>query len=82
MQPLSLMRLGCFPMYWHTSFFSDLSVGVYSSEASAIEAAEINDNRQQIVGVLQFSIPIATIVRFAMWIYRANFNARQLGRKA
>lgn len=58
---------------------SDLNLGVYSSEALAAEAAEINDTRQQIIGFLQFSISIATVVLFAMWIYRANFNARQLG---
>ena len=71
--------IGLFSNVLAYQFVSDLNVGVYSSEALVTEAAEINDNRQQIVGVLQFSISIATIVLFAMWIYRANFNARQLG---
>lgn len=58
---------------------SDFKLGVYSSEALAISAAESNDKRQQIIGVFQFGIAITTIILFAMWIYRANFNARALG---
>jgi hypothetical protein len=58
---------------------SDFKLGVYSSEALATAAAESNDKRQQVISLFQFSIAIATIVLFAMWIYRANFNARQLG---
>jgi hypothetical protein len=58
---------------------SDFELGVYSSEALATAAAESNDKRQQIIGVFQFGISITTIVLFAMWIYRANFNSRALG---
>lgn len=71
--------IGLFSNVLEYQLLSDLNLGVYSSEASAIAAAEINDNRQRIVGVLQLSTSIPTIVLFAMWIYRANFNARQLG---
>jgi hypothetical protein len=41
--------------------------------------AEGNDLRQQIIGGVRFAALIATIVTFAIWIYRANYNARQLG---
>ena len=58
---------------------SDFNLGVYSSEALATAAAESNDNRQQVIGFLQISIFIVTTIPFVMWIYRANFNARQLG---
>lgn len=58
---------------------SDFKSGVYSSNALATAAAASNDQRQQVIGLFQFGGGIATIVLFAMWIYRANFNARQLG---
>lgn len=58
---------------------SDFKLGVYSSAALATAAAESNDNRQQLVGLLQTGIAITTIILFSMWIYRSNFNARQLG---
>jgi hypothetical protein len=58
---------------------SNVTLGVYSSEALATAAAASNDQRQQIIGLFQFSISIITIILFARWIYRANFNARQLG---
>lgn len=58
---------------------SDFKLGIYSSEELASAAAEVNNKRQQIIGLFQFSIAIATSVLFAIWIYRANFNARQLG---
>jgi hypothetical protein len=58
---------------------SDFNLGVYSSQALATAAAESNDNRQQVIGFLRIGILTATIIPFAMWIYRANFNARQLG---
>jgi len=58
---------------------SDFNLGVYSSEALVNAAAESNDKRQQIIMVFQFCIGVTTIVVFAMWIYRANFNSRQLG---
>jgi hypothetical protein len=58
---------------------TDLKSGVYSSTALANVAAESNDKRQQIVGFFQLGIAITTMILFAKWIYRANFNARQLG---
>jgi hypothetical protein len=42
-------------------------------------AADSNDLRQRIIGGVRVVEIITTIVIFAMWIYRANYNARQLG---
>jgi hypothetical protein len=42
-------------------------------------AADSNDLRQRIIGGIRFVQIVAGIVVFAMWIYRANYNARQLG---
>jgi hypothetical protein len=58
---------------------SDFNSGVYGSGALATTAATSNDQRQQVIGLFQVGISITTIILFAMWIYRANFNARQLG---
>ena len=58
---------------------SDFEMGVYVDKASIDAAAESNDNRQKMVGVVQICAALAKIVVFAMWIYRANFNARALG---
>ena len=61
------------------NLLSDFKIGVYSSQALAIAAAESNDKRQQVIGFFDLGIFAATSFLFAMWIYRANFNARQLG---
>lgn len=58
---------------------SGFKLGVYSSSALATAAAESNDKRQQVIGLFQVGIYIITAILFAIWIYRANFNARQLG---
>jgi hypothetical protein len=58
---------------------SDFKRGVYSSEALLTAAAGANDKRQQIVGLCQIVIGVTTMILFAMWIYRANFNSRALG---
>lgn len=58
---------------------SDFKLGIYPSEALAAAAAESNDQRQQVIGWIQASTAITTIVLFVVWIYRANFNARSLG---
>ncbi|MEW6412623.1 MAG: DUF4328 domain-containing protein [Candidatus Zixiibacteriota bacterium] len=43
------------------------------------EAAEINDLRQGLIGLLQIVLFIATAVVFSIWTYRANYNAHALG---
>lgn len=41
--------------------------------------ADANDSRQQVVGLAQTLLRLATVVVFGMWIYRANNNVRALG---
>lgn len=45
----------------------------------AIAAGEANDTRQSIVGIIQLIIFIVSGILILKWIYRANYNARQLG---
>jgi len=58
---------------------SDFKNGVYSSQALAVAAAEANDARQGVVGILQFFIFVVSGILILKWIYRSNYNARQLG---
>lgn len=58
---------------------SNFKLGVYSAGDFISAAAEANDQRQKVIGLIQVGVSITTIILFAMWIYRANFNARSLG---
>ena len=59
---------------------SDLAqLNLAKSSSVTAEAAESNDTRQLIIGVLQLITFIVTGVTFLMWIYRANLNARGFG---
>jgi hypothetical protein len=54
---------------------NDIEAGIALSPGQA----EANDLRQQIIGGVHFVVIVASIVIFCIWIYRANYNARQLG---
>ncbi len=41
--------------------------------------ANSNDTREQIIAGVRFLQIVAIVVIFSMWIYRANYNARELG---
>lgn len=58
---------------------SDFEKGIYTSESQIMAAAESNDARQRVVGIIQFAVFVVTAILILMWIHRANFNARQLG---
>ncbi|MDQ2076382.1 DUF4328 domain-containing protein [Marinimicrobium sp. ABcell2] len=58
---------------------SDFQEGVYASQELAIAAGEASDARQRLVAIVQLAIFIVAGVLTLMWIYRANYNARQLG---
>jgi hypothetical protein len=60
------------------SVLNAMKNGAYSSEAEMIAAAEANDARQMIIGIVQFAVIIASIIVFLMWVYRSNKNARAL----
>ena len=51
-----------------------LSRGDYSDAE-----ADVNDTREQIIGLLHFVLHMLTVVIFCIWIVRANKNVRALG---
>jgi len=58
---------------------TDFKYGVYTSQELAIAAGEANDALQGIVGILQLIIVVVSGILILKWIYRSNYNARQLG---
>ena len=57
---------------------NDMTTGNFDN--STIEdQANLNDLRQQLVGIIQFSLFIITGVVFLRWIYFSNSNSRSLG---
>jgi len=54
---------------------NDLKNGVYKSQAEAAA----NDMRQEIIGVAQVVVFVLSGILILRWIYRTNFNVRQLG---
>jgi Domain of unknown function (DUF4328) len=57
----------------------DIASSAFSSASDRNEAAASNDMRQRIIGYAQFAGYGAAGIAILMWIYRANWNARQLG---
>ncbi|MDR1528904.1 MAG: DUF4328 domain-containing protein [Burkholderiales bacterium] len=60
---------------------SDFKNELYSSQELAVAAGEANDFRQSLIGIIQLGIFIISGVLVLKWIYRANYNAHQLGAK-
>lgn len=60
---------------------SDYQNGAYTSQETAIAAGEASDQRQGIVAIIFMVVFIVSGVLILKWIYRANYNARQLGAK-
>jgi Domain of unknown function (DUF4328) len=58
---------------------TDFQLGRYATEAEAIAAGDASDLRQALLALIDFSIFVVSGVLILMWIYRANYNARQLG---
>ena len=58
---------------------SDFKNGVYISQELAVEAGKESDTRQGVVGIAQLIISIVSGILILKWIYRANYNVRQLG---
>ena len=56
----------------------DFKQGIYTSPEFVQAAAASNDARQRLVGVLQGILYLVTAFFFLKWIYRANYNARQV----
>ena len=53
--------------------------GVYTSQELAVAAGEASDARQGVVGLISFVIFVAAGILVLKWIYRANYNVRQIG---
>lgn len=60
---------------------SDYQNGVYTSQDLAVADGEANDKRQRIIAIIYFAVFIISGIIILKWIYRANYNARQLGAK-
>ena len=57
---------------------NDMTTGNFDN--STIEdQTNINDLRQQLIGIIQFSLFIITGIVFLRWIYFSNLNSRSLG---
>jgi len=62
------------------SLLSDLlQLKLASTGEIAMDAAEANDSRQALIGLVYLGVYLATAIIFAMWIYRANLNSRGFG---
>ncbi len=60
---------------------SDYENGVYTLQEQAVADGEVNDTRQGIIGIVYLAVFIISGIIILKWIYRANYNARQLGAK-
>jgi hypothetical protein len=57
----------------------DLLNGINAGRTPEPEQMDSNDLRQQIIGGAAFVNSVVFVVIFCVWIYRANYNARQIG---
>lgn len=60
---------------------SDYENGAYTSQAQAVADGEANDARQGLIAIAYTIVFIISGIIILKWIYRANYNARQLGAK-
>lgn len=65
--------------YLEYEWLSDYQNGSYTSLEQAIADGEANDQRERIVGILYLIVSIVSGFLILRWIYRTNYNARQLG---
>lgn len=65
--------------YMEYSLLQDYADDVFQSEAMARAAGDSNDLRQAIVVWTQILITTISAVFILKWIYRANYNAHELG---
>ena len=67
--------------YMEYQLLTDYQNGIYTSQEKAIADGEANDKRQAMIGLLYLVVYIVSGFLILKWIYRANYNARQLGAK-
>jgi len=76
---LALDALGFLSNLLEYRFINKVEEGIYQTEIALTDAAESNDNRQGVIRLSGIGVFLITCVIFALWIYRANRNARALG---
>lgn len=57
----------------------DVDSGKFQTQNTLHDALTANDARERFVGILYLGLYLVTVVVFSVWIYRANYNVRQLG---
>jgi hypothetical protein len=65
--------------YLEYQLLSDYQNGVYTSQELAVADGEASDRRQGFIGILYMAVFIVSGFLILRWIYRVNYNARQLG---
>ncbi|MPV86282.1 DUF4328 domain-containing protein [Cardiobacteriales bacterium ML27] len=58
---------------------TDYERGVYASQDEAVADGEANDRRQMVIAIGYGAVFIISGFLILKWVYRANYNARQLG---
>jgi hypothetical protein len=61
------------------SVLTALNDGSFASSEKAVAAADANDVRQAVVGIIQLAIYLVSGIWILRWIYLANRNVRELG---
>ena len=75
----ALAVVGFVSGYMEYSLLKDYENAVFQTEEQAKAAGAMNDLRQAVVGWTQVVITLIAAVLILKWIYRANYNARELG---
>lgn len=76
---IAIALLSLISGYMEFRMLSDFQNGVYESQDQAVADAESSDARQAVVAIIYLVNYIVSGVFILKWIYRANYNARQLG---
>ena len=71
--------LGMVTNFLEYQLLRDIEKGVYFTDAKLQADAQANEFRQAIAGIISALVFIVSGVLVLIWIYRANYNARQLG---
>jgi hypothetical protein len=66
---------------FEANLLRDIASSAFASDSDMKAAAASSDLRQKVIGFAQFAAYGAAGIAILMWIYRANWNVRQLGAK-
>lgn len=65
--------------YMEYQLLSDYQNSVYTSQEKAVADGEASDQRKMLIGLISTLVFIVSGILILKWIYRANYNACQLG---